>query len=262
MHELAAVGARVAVRSAVAPLVGEPRVSASQISQRVSGQVLEVLEHSGDDWLRVRGDDAYEGWVHRGYVDHLDRFDPERAGLLISLGSTTEDATGRRRALPLAARLWPGERIVAGDAIPERELPARFPRERSAIAASARALFSGTSYEWGGVTPWGADCSGFVQTIHALHGLTLPRDAWQQALEGDDAGSDPLALEPGDLLFFSDRADGRITHVAIALGEGRIVHSALGRGGQAVERLDDAEDPYVATLRANFRAARRLPIGG
>ena len=258
MHELAAVGARVAVRSAVAPLVGEPRISASQISQRVSGQALEVLEQSGDDWLRVRGDDAYEGWVHRGYVDHLDRFEPERTGVVISLGCTTEDATGRRRALPLAARLWPGETVIAGDAIPLRELPARFPRERRSIAASARVLFSGTSYEWGGVTPWGADCSGFVQTIYALHGLTLPRDAWQQALEGDDAGSNPLALEPGDLLFFSDRTDGRITHVGVSLGEATMTHSALGRGGWSMDDLRDGGDGYVSALLDRFRFARRV----
>ena len=258
MRDLPAVGERVAVRSAVAPLVGEPRVSASQISQRVSGQVLEVLEHSGDDWLRVRGDDAYEGWMHRGYVDHLDRFAPGRPALLVSLGCITEDAAGRRRALPLAARPWPGERVVGGEAIPELELSSRFPRVRSALAESARSWFSGTSYEWGGVTPWGADCSGFVQTIYRLHGVRLPRDAWQQALEGGEAGTDPLALDAGDLLFFSDRPDHRITHVGIALGDATMAHSALGRGGWSMDDLRDEKDGYVLALLERFRFARRV----
>ena len=97
-----------------------------------------------------------------------------------------------------------------------------------------------------------------MQTVFAVHGCPLPRDAWQQALVGDDAGLDVSALAPGDLLFFSDRDDGRITHVGVALGDSRMAHSALGRGGVAVDRLDDAGDPYVTRLRGQLRATRRV----
>ena len=102
---------------------------------------------------------------------------------------------------------------------------------------SARSLFSGTSYQWGGVTPWGVDCSGFVQRIFALHGVPLRRDAWQQA---DDTVlvSDDVTAEhaPGDLLFFSDRDDKRITHVGIGTGDGGMIHSSLARGGVYAEQ--------------------------
>jgi cell wall-associated NlpC family hydrolase len=141
-----------------------------------------------------------------------------------------------------------------------RELSARFPRSAASICFTALELFEGTPYQWGGITPWGADCSGLVQTTFRLHGIPLPRDAWQQAERGTDAGAALDALRPADLLFFSDREDGRITHVAIALGELRIVHLALGRGGYAVERLDDRDDPYVAALVGRFRLARRLEL--
>jgi len=70
--------------------------------------------------------------------------------------------------------------------------------------------------------------------------------------------SSPLDAREGDLLFFSDRADRQITHVAISLGGGGIVHQALGRGGFGVERLDDASDPYVTTLLERFTCARRV----
>src|SRR5581483_11708676 len=112
-----------------------------------------------------------------------------------------------RRALPLRALLSPDETVSDGDAIDVAELRRRFANSGAAIARTAVECFAGTSYLWGGVTPWGADCSGFVQCVFALHGTTLPRDAWQQAELGTDAGTDFGAFQAADLLFFSDRDD-------------------------------------------------------
>jgi cell wall-associated NlpC family hydrolase len=99
-----------------------------------------------------------------------------------------------------------------------------------------------------------------VQTVFALHGKQLPRDASQQAQAGEDAGTDATgaALEAGDLLFFSDREDKRVTHVGIATGDKRMVHLGLGRGGYSVERLADRKDAYVTLLRKRFLFARRV----
>ena len=73
---------------------------------------------------------------------------------------------------------------------------AAFPRDAAAIATTAVELFAGTPYQWGGVSPWGADCSGLMQTAFWLHGVALPRDAWQQAAIGEDAGSDVTRWSP------------------------------------------------------------------
>jgi cell wall-associated NlpC family hydrolase len=97
-----------------------------------------------------------------------------------------------------------------------------------------------------------------LQTTFGLHGFVLPRDAWQQAETGATIAPLVESLAAGDLLFFSTRADGRATHVAIALGGDRLVHSAIGRGGWFVERLSKTDDPYVGALRARITGARRL----
>lgn len=246
--------ARWYVHAAVAPLVGEARISGSMTSQLISGAVLTMLERQGD-WLRVRGDDGYEGWTHIGYLA------PSNGGEAtwrLSLDCVVREANGIVRSLPLGARLTPSAEVVSGDVIEASEQASRFPRDASAIAHSAATLYSGASYLWGGVTPNGCDCSGFVQQIFALHGVALPRDAWQQALVGASLLADATARHaPADLLYFSDRDDQRITHVGIALGDGRMVHSALRRGGLAMEQLDAADD-YVARLRAQCVGVNRV----
>lgn len=247
------------VRSPIAPMHAEPRIASQMISQQIGGHIVDVLEEEGD-WVRARGADGYDGWMHSGFLARApqDSARQSRQPTRISLGCVTRTPAGDRRALPLRAVLSPDEVVKSGDVVEATQLADKFPLDPVAITRSAQEFFAGTSYLWGGVTPWGADCSGIVQTVFALHGMQLPRDAWQQAERGKDAGRDVGELETADLLFFSDRPDKRITHVGIALGERRMVHLALGRGGYAIERLDHRADPYVDKLRERFLFARRM----
>jgi gamma-D-glutamyl-L-lysine dipeptidyl-peptidase len=246
------------VRTPIAPMHGEPRIASQMISQQIAGHRVEILDEEGD-WVRARGSDGYDGWMHTGFLARAPRSAARQSRQTnrISLGCATT-SSGSRRALPLRAVLAPDEVVKSGEIINADKLAERFPLEALALTRSAQEYFSGTSYLWGGVTPWGADCSGLIQSTFALHGVQLPRDAWQQAELGTDAGRDVGELRAADLLFFSDRADMRVTHVGIALGERRMVHLALGRGGYAIERLDDRADAYVERLRERFLFARRI----
>lgn len=257
-------GAGLLVTSSIAPLLAEARAGAEQVSQRLAGAELTVLEVR-TPWFRVRGADGYEGWVHAGYARAMAPREIRRrlTGARISLGCRAVMADGVSRALPLAAVLTADDIVESGEAVDAAEVRTRFPADPAAAADTARSRFEGAPYQWGGITPWGADCSGLVQTAFGLHGFGLPRDAWQQAERGAPVDPAPESLAPGDLLFFSSQADRRVTHVGIALGDSRMVHSAIGRGGWAVERLTSTDDPYVVSLRARIVGARRLsPNGG
>jgi cell wall-associated NlpC family hydrolase len=247
------------VRMAIAPLLAEPSVSSAQVSQRLAGHVVEVLDEQGD-WIRVRGADEYEGWMHAGYVTRAPRPGARQSGGFsrISLGCVAATSDGARRALPLGALLAPEETVESGEAVAATEQAARFPRDASAITRSAREFFDGTPYQWGGITTWGADCSGFVQSLYWLHGLALPRDASQQASAGERVRRELQEIGPAELAFFSDRPDRAVTHVGIGLGGGRLAHVAVGRGGYAIERLTAKRDAYVANLRERFLFVQRV----
>jgi gamma-D-glutamyl-L-lysine dipeptidyl-peptidase len=254
------------VRSPIAPMFSEPRVSSAQTSQVLAGHPVYVLESRADHWHRVRSMDAYDGWMHDGYFMRMLDDAPvisttsEDFALTyvprVSMGVIARSERHGVRALPLAAWLDLDEEVLEGETIPLNQLEEHFPAEPDAIAQSSVEWFEGASYQWGGVTPWGADCSGFLQTIFGLHGVSLPRDAYLQARVGAEVAR--TSLQPADLLFFSDREDKRITHVGLALAGDRLAHIAIGRGGYAMEWLGDTDDSYVATLNARFVTARRV----
>ena len=239
----------------------EPDVKTTQVSQLLHGHVAQVIERRGL-WLHVKSADGYDGWVHQGYVVTIPEPVPSPINTgwddprPLSLGCTVRDAQGATRKLPLGALITEGQERFGGLAMTLEERRHSFPPSADSIIASATTFFEGTSYEWGGVTPWGCDCSGLVHSSFHLHGVHVPRDAWQQATTGEpvEAIAD---VRPGDLLFFSDEPSGKITHVAISMGGMRVVHLALGRGGYAVDDLSSG-DEYTNLLLERFRFARRI----
>ena len=250
------------VAAAVAPVNAEPNASSEQASQSLAGHVAVVLE-AHDSWRRVRLRDGYEGWMHEGYLGSA-ALSPEAvrdwsATARLSLGCTIRSGDARiERTLPLGALVPTDAEIIAGEALDEPEIRRRHSLSATELCASAARYFRGTSYQWGGVTPWGADCSGMVQAVFGLHGAAMPRDAREQAALGTPLPLSPGAWRPGDLLFFSDRADGRITHVALVAPQRTLMHVAIGRGGFAVEHLDGTTDSYTAALMGRLKSARRM----
>jgi murein DD-endopeptidase len=127
----------------------------------------------------------------------------------------------------------------------------------SVLAAATDAM--GRPYRLGGTgeSGGGFDCSGLIQYAYAQHGIALPRTSAEQAREGRKLKKRVGALEPGDLLTFSNRG-GRVTHVGMYLGEGKFIHSATR--GVLVSVLSDA-DPYGRGWYRRWVGARRILDG-
>jgi cell wall-associated NlpC family hydrolase len=82
--------------------------------------------------------------------------------------------------------------------------------------------FLGTPYVFGGTSTSGFDCSGFVQHVFAMLGMSIPRTADAQYYAGSRAKG---GVKIGDLVFFQTYAPGP-SHVGIYLGHGRFVHAS------------------------------------
>lgn len=106
---------------------------------------------------------------------------------------------------------------------------------KSRIVSTA-ARYLGVPYVWGGATPEGFDCSGFVQFIYAMQGIALPRTADMQYEVGAMISSQQL--QPGDIVYFSTYAPGP-SHNGIYVGGGRFI-SATSSRGIVTDRLDSS----------------------
>ncbi|CAN7225548.1 NlpC/P60 family protein [Paenibacillus sp. LjRoot153] len=103
----------------------------------------------------------------------------------------------------------------------------------SAQIIQAATTFKGTPYRWGGTTPKGFDCSGFVRYLYEAKGIELPRTSVQMY---DQAGARVTDLKAGDLVFF---ASGIVNHVGIYIGNNQFISSTTSVG-VTVDSLDSS----------------------
>ena len=104
--------------------------------------------------------------------------------------------------------------------------------------------FEGNPYVYGGTSLTnGADCSGFVMSVFANFGYSLPRVAAAQCEASTK--KDISQLEPGDLVFYGN---GYIDHVALYIGDGKIIHASNAATGIKISDYDYEKPAAVGTF--------------
>jgi murein DD-endopeptidase len=110
--------------------------------------------------------------------------------------------------------------------------------------------YIGTPYRYGGTTPNGFDCSGFVRQVFSENGISLGRSSRDQALDGKHVSL--YDLKPGDLLFFNMRSrKHHIDHVGLYIGKGQFIHASSTHSREIkIENLDtDRYMPRIVETR-------------
>lgn len=215
---------------AVIPVRREPSDRSEMSTQLLFGDLVEVHEQNGS-WLSVRNlSDDYTGFVDAKQLRPLEESEVLRLQslpLFVNRGLFSDQAgwKGGRLQLPAGCSFYGmqnmlfnfGQRQYSFDGM---IVPYSFADTDSLLMTAMNYL--NCPYLWGGKTYMGLDCSGLTQVVFKQHGISLLRDAAQQATQGELINflSDSL---PGDLAFF-DNSEGRIIHVGILLDLQRILH--------------------------------------
>ncbi len=163
--------------------------------------------------------------------------DGKSTGVAVSADALTGGST----VFPEGSTQAPSESEDTTPELPAGELA-------QAIIDTGKSLI-GTPYVWGGTTPKGFDCSGFVQYIFRVNGVNIPRISQSQYAMGTHVSKSEL--QPGDLVFFFNTNKNVITHVGVYIGNGQFVHASSYYG----ITIGELESSYY---RNRFYGATRI----
>ena len=219
---------RVAVKTAYANIYCEPKFTSHMVTQALFFEELEVVaEHA--NWYEVNQWDGYTGYVHKFYISDdytldssnqifiSDRFEylykssdfDEHPAMIVPFGTVipAEENNGGFNTKQINGNRYFFEHPENNEIVNKREK----------IILNAKKLL-GSPYLWGGKTPFGYDCSGFIQSVVSSVGLQVKRDTSDQIIESTMFDIDFKEIEKGDILFFNIDSEN-VDHVGIWCGE-------------------------------------------
>lgn len=227
-------------------------------TQALMGESLKVVEVSGQ-WADVLVQDqtgsvytdGVEGWVPLSQITYtpptgsstyatVSQPVADAGGLQLSYGTRLPVMSSTPNSYVVATPY--GARVLASSDA-RTAVPAISPQ---AVLQEAE-KFIGLPYLWAGTSAYGFDCSGLTYAVYKQFGITLARDAGDQALQGRPVPKEQL--QPGDLMFFA--WGGQIDHVGIYAGNGMMLHAP--ETGSRVQLINI----WTSPLAANYAGARR-----
>ena len=224
---------------------GEADAAKAKVEQKLAANEEALADKQDEIALLVKEEEARQARL-LAEAKKAQEEAARKAAALAALQKAKQTTTTKRATTPTTKphstpTTKPGS-TTATTAAPDPG-PVDPPDAATADAVVSTALkYLGTPYVWAGSSPSGFDCSGFVMYVYKQVGISLPHSSRMQAGHGAAVSRD--ALQPGDLLFFYTP----IHHVAIYIGNGKMVHAAgVGKG----VRIDEV-------WTRNYNCARRI----
>ncbi len=224
------VGTRIAkVNTTTLKVRTEPGLEASVLGLVPIDDELVVSDET-EGWVKVDVEEGI-GWVSTDYVDLHTEFvqaeskEEEEKRL-------AKEAEERRKAREAAAAKAAKQQSAANNSTQQTApVTVEGGSEMGAAVAEYALQFVGNPYVYGGTSlTEGADCSGFVMSVYANFGVSLPHSSSADRKQG--SAVDGLSnAQPGDLICYSG-------HVALYIGNGQIVHASTSKTGIIVSKAD------------------------
>ncbi len=194
----------------------KPDISSDVLAKLDKGVKVDIYERSGD-WYRILIGDERFGWVNKEYLSV--RGDIASRGLTTDVEApvTVEDDNDAKAEADGNETKDSGSSVENNDKVSE---------QRQEIVAYAK-KFIGVKYVYGGSTPKGFDCSGFVGYVFNHFGISLERSSGDMGNGGTAVKK--ADLQPGDLVFFDTNGGlNAIRHVGIYIGNNKFIHASSG----------------------------------
>ena len=201
----------------------------------ITTDVLNVRVEPNTDskiWTQIVKDERYpvvdqqDGWVQID-LGSVDAEDGSQDGDEKAYISTRDNNVEVRYALNEAIKFTPAKDSSSGASSDGSGSSTKQSRRSQLVNYALQ--FVGNRYVWGGTSLTnGVDCSGFTMRVMEKFGVSLPHYSGSQAQMGKKVPS--ATMKPGDLIFYAG-SNGKVNHVAIYIGNGRIVHAASRRSG-------------------------------
>ena len=201
----------------------------------ITTDVLNVRVEPNTDskiWTQIVKDERYpvvdqqDGWVQID-LGSVDTEDGSQDGDEKAYISTRDNNVEVRYALNEAIKFTPAKDSSSGASSDGSGSSTKQSRRSQLVNFALQ--FVGNRYVWGGTSLTnGVDCSGFTMRVMEKFGVSLPHYSGSQAQMGKKVTS--ATMKPGDLIFYAG-SNGKVNHVAIYIGNGRIVHAASRRSG-------------------------------
>lgn len=250
----------IAIKNVI-PIKLKPSFDSEVADESLYGMVLRLIEWVGEGWYKVETHYNYFGYVHESMicidVDRAeewqkiaDRYitevatdvmaEPKYASYQLEVLTRgdfihiTGEETEKWAQVELVDKRKGWIRKEHYKKMPVPDLKNDEENIRKNIIDTAFS-YLGTQYRWGGKSPMGIDCSGFVSMAYMLNGIIIYRDA---QLKDDYMKTIKIEnIKPGDLLFFPG-------HVAMFIGDGKYIHSTSREGKVLINSLNPDDDDY------------------
>ena len=219
----------------VVPVRSGPSHKTEMLTQILLGERYTIADKAGV-WTKIKMvfDDSF-GWVdndHFVFVENtsidkstiltkgIKAYREDGSSVFIYCGSEIYELSVDNRNFRVGNDLYRTDKAV----------PTIPPENNMAMTAS---LYLNAPYLWGGRTGHGIDCSGLTQLVYKMHGISIPRNSYEQVNLGKTVNLFSDAIS-GDLLFF-DNKRGDITHVGIMYDPENIIHAS---GKVRIDHID------------------------